>query len=98
MKPQYIELLQSVRSDSYKLGYIDGKKDANADNAKHVERLQNEICVAQKRAAWLQDKLNRTKENYDGQIKNLQNKIKYYEGLCQISNNYTDNYTDMKGE
>lgn len=78
---QYIELLQTVRNDAYKLGYIDGKENAKADNAKHVEMLQNEIHFAEKRAAWLQNKYARMKENYENQIVNLQNKIKHYEDM-----------------
>ncbi len=81
MKTQYIELLQGVRSDSYKLGYLDGVKEGRNEVVKQYEAAQNEIFALQKRAAWLQDKLTRTKENYEGQINNLQNKIKHYEDM-----------------
>lgn len=81
MKQQYIELLQSIRSDSYRLGYIEGEDEGRKEYAKQYERLIKELNIVQKRAAWLQDKLTRTKENYEGQIKNLQNKINYYEEL-----------------
>ena len=81
MNKPYIELLKNIRDDSYKLGYTDGVKVGRNEVVKQYEMLQNELLVSQKRAAWLQDKLTRTKENYEGQINNLQNKIKHYEDM-----------------
>ena len=73
MNKTYIELLKNIRDDSYKLGHTDGVKVGRNELVKQYEMLQNELCVSQKRAAWLQNKLTRTKENYEGQINNLQN-------------------------
>ena len=91
---QYIELLQIVRSDSYRLGYIEGEEEGRKEVAKQYEILQKELLSLQKRAAWLQDKLTRTKENYDGQVNNLINKVNYYEELLHR----TKTVFDMKGE
>lgn len=32
MKPQYIELLQTIRNDAYKLGFMDGKEQEKAEH------------------------------------------------------------------
>lgn len=81
MNKQYIDLLATVRSDGYKIGYADGRELANREYKMQYDRINNDLHIVQKRAAWLQDKLVRTKENYEGQINNLQNKIKHYEEL-----------------
>lgn len=99
MKTEYIELLKSVRDDSFKLGYLDGVKHANIDLEKRNEALRNDLTFIQKRANWLQNKLIRTKENYEGQVNNLLNKVNYYEDLLhRKKTEYIDTYTDMKGE
>lgn len=98
MNRHVIELMNNIRNDAYKLGYIEGTNQANFENEKENkeknESFQKELLILRQRVSWLHDKLTRTKENYEGQINNLQNKIKYYEGLCHIA----DKYTDMKGE
>lgn len=77
MKNQYIELLQDVRHNAYKLGYIEGIEYEKAENAKQVEQLKKELLIQQQRVSWLQDKYTRMQENYKNQIKNLQDKIKH---------------------
>ena len=97
--PQYIELLQSVRSDSYRLGYIEGDEEGRKEVAKQYEILQKQCAVLQRRVQWWQEKYTRMQENYDGQIKNLINKVNYYEELLhRKKTEYVDSYTDMKGE
>ena len=99
MKRQSIELMNNIRNDAYRLGYIEGEEEGSKECTKQYVILQNELFASQKRAAWLQNKLIRTKENYEGQVCNLQKKIEYYEELLHRGEHgYKDHYTDMKGE
>lgn len=96
---QYIEMIKIIRDDSFKLGYLDGVKHADIDLERRNELLRNELTVTQERANCLQNKLIRTKENYEGQVNNLINKVNYYEELLhRKKTEYIDRYTDMKGE
>lgn len=81
MDKSYIEFLKNIRDDSYKLGYLEGIERSKVDSEKRCDMLKNEYDVLLKRMAWLQDKLARTKKNYDGQVRNLQKKIDYYEEI-----------------
>ena len=74
---QVIELLQDVRHNAYKLGYIEGIEYEKAEHTKHVERIEKELHIQQQRVSWFQDKYTRMQENYENQIKNLQDKIKH---------------------
>lgn len=99
MNKQYIDLLTTTRSDGYKIGYMDGREQANIDHKREYNMIINELHIVQKREAWLQNKLIRTKENYEGQVNNLLNKVNYYEELLhRKKTEYIDRYTDMKGE
>ena len=90
MKNQYIELLQDVRHNAYKLGYIEGIEYEKAENAKHVESIKKELLTTQQRVQWWQDKYARMQENYENQIRNLQGKISNTLQLDQTFNNSTD--------
>ena len=75
MKLQEIALIGNIQTNAYKAGYSDGRKDASKEISDNTEHLKAEIHGLQQRIAWMTDKHTKSVENYENQIKNLQNKI-----------------------
>ena len=75
MKLQEIALIGNIRNDAYNAGYAAGYKKASEDIINTETKLRNEIHSLQERCAWLQAKHAKTVENYNNQVKNLQDKI-----------------------
>ena len=75
MKLQEIALIGNMRNDAYNAGYAAGYKKASEDIITTETALRNEIRSLQQRCAWLQTKHTKSVEQYENQVKNLQDKI-----------------------
>lgn len=75
MTVQEIALIGNMRNDAYNAGYAAGYKKASEDITNTETKLRNEIHSLQERCAWLQSKHTKSVEQYEKQVKNLQDKI-----------------------